>query len=193
MSRRQTGGHANRVEERLVKPVKLRPQRLSGQQERNDHRRNRGDVLDEVADACIEPGRAHDPDLQAEGAQLTAQVILDVVHLALQELARGQEEAPLLAGRGLDVHRLEQAHPHHLRDPESIVAIGLVDPGRQGGVHVTGLDADRRETRLDQPGVEPGRERTSLKADPAEGKPPVEQVLADHCGLALDRGAMTGS
>ena len=64
---------------------------------------------------------------------------------------------------------LEQADPHHLGNAHGVVAVGLVDARREGRMHVTGLDADRRELGLDQAGVQPLRERTRLQADPTEG------------------------
>jgi hypothetical protein len=54
------------------------------------------------------------------------------------------------------MHRLEQANPHHLRDPTRIVAVRLVDLlRRQQSLHVPRLDADHRQVgrrqRIDQP------------------------------------------
>lgn len=52
-----------------------------------------------------------------EGAQRAAHVALDVHQLALDELAAGRQHPLLLDSQRLYVHRLEQAHPHHLGDP----------------------------------------------------------------------------
>jgi hypothetical protein len=135
------------------------------------------------------PGGADRAHLQAEVAKRAAQVVLQVLDLALEQLARGEQEPPSLARRRLDVHRLEQADAHHLGDAVGVVPVGLVDPGRQRGVHVPGLDADRGQPRLDQAGVEPGRHRARLEPDPAEADPATEQPGHDGRRLALGRGA----
>lgn len=64
---------------------------------------------------------------------------------------------------------------HHLRNARSIVTADFVDPGRQGGVHVTGLCKDRREIIINQLRVESGRGEPGLEADPPRGKVKVEQ------------------
>ncbi|GAA0237699.1 hypothetical protein GCM10008965_02430 [Methylorubrum aminovorans] len=88
------------------------------------------------------------------------------------------------------MNRLERPDPHHLRDAQGVVAVGLVDARREGGVHVTGLDADRQQPDLDQAGVEPRRERSRLQADPRVGMAEIDQMPADHLGVALDSGAV---
>src|SRR3954453_16073315 len=66
------------------------------------------------------------------------------------------------------MHRLEQADPHHLRDPARVVAVRLVDLlRRQQCLHVPRLDADHRQLghcqRIDQP----LRQRSRLDPNPA--------------------------
>ena len=57
-------------------------------------------------------------------------------------------------------------------------------------MHVTCLDADRRQPDLDQAGVEPRRERSRLQADPHVWMAEIDQMPADHLGVALDGGAV---
>ena len=68
------------------------------------------------------------------------------------------------------MHRLEQADPHHLRDPARVVAVRLVDLlRRQQSLHVPRLDADHRQLGRRQRIEQPLRQRTSLDPDPAIG------------------------
>jgi hypothetical protein len=88
---------------------------------------------------------ADDADFQTEVAQRAAQFALQVQQLALKQLAAGQQHALFLGNQGLHMHRLEQANPHHLRDPARIVAVRLVDLLRcQQRLHVSRLHADHR-------------------------------------------------
>ena len=67
------------------------------------------------------------------------------------------------------MHRLEQADPHHLRDPARIVAVRLVDLlRRQQRLHVPRLDADHRQPGRRQRIDQPLRQRTGLDPDPLE-------------------------
>ena len=99
---------ADLLQQHLKQLGQLGPQRRVRLQQRQDHGRDEGQVEHEVAHALLEAHRPDDADLEAEVAQLAAQVALDVVGPALQKLARGQEQATLLAGRRLDVNRLER-------------------------------------------------------------------------------------
>jgi hypothetical protein len=61
------------------------------------------------------------------------------------------------------MHRLEQADPHHLRDPARVVAVRLVDLlRRQQSLHVPRLHADHRQVCHRQCIDQPLRQRTSL-------------------------------
>jgi hypothetical protein len=101
-------------QQHLVQPGELEAQHRAGFQQRTDHRRDEGVGGGQFPDAPVEAGHADGADLEAEVAQRAAKVVLEVLHLALQELARGEQEAAALARRRLDVHRLEQADAHHL-------------------------------------------------------------------------------
>ena len=69
------------------------------------------------------------------------------------------------------MHRLEQADPHHLRDPARIVAVRLVDLlRRQQSLHVPRLHADYRQLGRRQSIDQPLRQRAGLDPDPAEGR-----------------------
>ena len=69
------------------------------------------------------------------------------------------------------MHRLEQADPHHLRDPARVVAVRLVDLlRRQQSLHVPRLNADHRQLGRRQRIDQPLRQRTSLDPDPAIGR-----------------------
>src|SRR5215207_8104715 len=52
---------------------------------------------------------------------------------------------------------------------------------------------DRRQRRLDQAGVEPGRERACLETNPAERESEPEEMLANNRWVALDSGAVNDS
>ena len=65
------------------------------------------------------------------------------------------------------MHRLEQADPHHLRDPARVVAVRLVDLlRRQQSLHVPRLDTDHRQVGRHQRIDQPLRQRASLDPDP---------------------------
>jgi hypothetical protein len=53
------------------------------------------------------------------------------------------------------MNNLEETNPHHLSNAECIVAIRLVDPSGERSMHVAGLDTDRGEPCIHQPGVDP--------------------------------------
>lgn len=48
--------------------------------------------------------------------------------------SRRQQHPDILAADRLDVHRLVQPDPHHLCDAAGVVAIGLADVRREGGL-----------------------------------------------------------
>ena len=56
-----------------------------------------GQPLNSFADTGLEPGLANNADLQAEVAQRAPQVGIDIKHLALNQLACGQQHPLLLA------------------------------------------------------------------------------------------------
>jgi hypothetical protein len=63
----------------------------------------------------------------------------------------------MLAGGSFDVDCLEQPDPHHLGDPASVVSVGFVDACRECGMHMPGLDTDRREANVDETSIDPLR------------------------------------
>src|SRR6476661_6318048 len=57
-------------------------------------------------------------------------------------------------------------------------------------MHMSGLDADRGQTCLDQARVKPRRQWTSLQTDSTKGAPEVKQVSRNHSRIALQSGAV---
>jgi len=63
-----------------------------------------------------------------------------------------QQHPLFLGNQRLHMHRLEQADPHHLRDPTRIVAVRLADLlRRQQSLHMPCLHADHWQVGRDQP------------------------------------------
>src|SRR6516164_4616267 len=81
------------------------------------------------------------------------------------------------------MHWLEQADPHHLRDPARIIAVRLVDLLRR---HVPGLDADHRQLGRCQCIDQPLRQRPGLDPDPAVGRAERGQKGDDSVRLSQD-------
>ncbi|MBC9033939.1 hypothetical protein IAG41_16235 [Sphingomonas sp. JC676] len=137
------------IEQHLVQPGELLPHDAPDGQQWLDNDGQSRQPLDQLTDTRLEPGIANHADLQAEVAQRAAQIGIDIKHLALNQLARGQQHPLLLARQSLDVHRLEQADTHHLGDAARIVPVGLVDLLRlQQRLHVPGLNADHGQARI---------------------------------------------
>jgi hypothetical protein len=84
-------------------------------------------TLDKLAHSRLIPRASDDTHFQTEIAQRAAQIGFHVEQLALKQLAAGQQHTLFLGNQHLHMHRLEQADPHHLRDPARIIAVGLVD------------------------------------------------------------------
>jgi len=104
-----------------------------------------------MPDPSFIPRRVDDTDLEPEVAQRAAHVALDVHQLALDKFATGQQHPLLLGSQRLHMYRLDQAPPHHLRNPTCIVAVGLVDLlRRQQSLHMPGFDAHDGEPGLGQ-------------------------------------------
>src|SRR6478736_4642209 len=108
-------------------------------------------TVKEFANADVEFGCANDADFEAEVAQQAANIILKCNRLLLQQLAGGQEGAPLLAGQGFYMNRSEQIHPHHLRNATCVVAVTLVHLCLEECLRMAGLDADDRQTGFCKP------------------------------------------
>src|SRR5450830_1183456 len=66
------------------------------------------------------------------------------------------------------MHRTIKPHPHHLRNPACIVAVGLVDLGLQHRPHVPRLDTDHRQTRFGKRAVKPLRQRPGFQSNSLE-------------------------
>jgi hypothetical protein len=116
------------IQEHFVELGELCSQRRASFQQRNDNGCDEGLASYELPHTCLEANGSDCANLQPKVAQLSAQIALYVVNLALKELARGQKQAPLLACWRLHMDWLEQTDPHHLCDAECIITISLVDP-----------------------------------------------------------------
>ena len=122
--------------------AKLLAQHPAGDQQRLGDRSQVGMVHDKIADPCLELGHPDHADLEAEVAQRTPQIILDVEGFCLQQLPAGQQHPSFLAGQRLDMHRTVQTDPHHMGDAARIIAVTFVELRRQRRLHVPRLDAD---------------------------------------------------
>jgi hypothetical protein len=96
-------------------------------------------------------------DLQTESLEGAADLVLDVEGLALQGPAVGQKKPQLLTLETLHMDKAEPARAHDLGDATSIVAVGLVAHRPQGRLHLSGLDADRRQAFGAQTVMQPRR------------------------------------
>jgi hypothetical protein len=85
--------------------------------------------------------------------------------------SRQFERSADLSGRtrmAIDGHRTIKPHPHHLRNPACIVAVGLVDLRLQHRPHVPRLDTDHRQTRFGKRAVKPLRQRPGFQSNSLE-------------------------
>src|ERR1700674_5304586 len=172
------GGHqpsahrvaADRVEQHLVQDGELLAHDPADAEQRLGDRGQPRKALDELADPRLVSAATDDAYFQTEIAQRAAQIGLHVEQLALKQLAAGQQHALFLGNQRLHMHRLEQADPHHLRDPARVVVVRLVDLlRRQQSLHVPRLNADHRQLSHRQRIDQPLRQRAGLDPDPAVG------------------------
>src|SRR3954449_1923095 len=79
----------------------------------------------QFANPALEAARGGRPNLQAKATQDPSQAHLQVMPLALNQLACGQHRAQLLGPQRLAVHRAEPAQPHQLRNAAGVLAVGF--------------------------------------------------------------------
>ena len=93
----------------------------------------------------------------------------------------------MLTCRRFYMDRLEQADSHHLRDSTGIIAIRLIDRGRENSMYVAGFDANRGKVSVDETRVDLLRQSPGLQADALKGTVKLGQPLgyclrvAIHC------------
>ena len=155
----------------LVQAIELAPQHGMGFEQRLCHQFQSGMAGNQLPDAFGERAFGGLADLQAKAPQHTAQAVLDVAQLRLQQLARRQNRTRLLRFDRLAVHRAEPAEPHQLRDPAGIVAVRLHRHRFEGIADVSRLQKLNRKARLPQRRVQPLRQRTCFKPDPLKRQP----------------------
>lgn len=88
-------------------------------------------ICDQFPDPRLEVASCHLAEMVAEVSDEAADFVLDILNLVPQELPCREHGAKALAGRRLDVNRLEQTDTHYLGDPARIVTAGLVELRRQ--------------------------------------------------------------
>jgi len=97
---------------------------------------------DQLTNARLEVSCGHLAEVIAEVADESADFVLDILELVPQQLPRCEDGAETLARWCFNVDWLEQTNPHHLSDATRVVAVSLVELGRQGRLHMAGLDAN---------------------------------------------------
>ena len=150
-------------------------------------------VLYQFANADFEACSPGIADLQSEIAKGTPYLILYILPLVNNEFAAGEQHALFLTGLRLHMNGLVKPDPHHLGNPPGIVAVRLVDAGRQYRLHMTCLNADRREPRCRHTFMQVLGERRGFQPDPltshTNAVEPVDQRrnLGRHFALTDDR------
>lgn len=94
--------------------------------------------------------------------------VLRVQELAFQIAPVRQEQPQPVAGFGLDVSLPVPAGAHDVRNPERVCLVGLVALRFQRGAHVVGFQTDRRQAKVQQFRMQPGRQRPRLMAGPPQ-------------------------
>ena len=135
------------------------------------HQFQSGMAGNQLPDAAGERAFGGLADLQAKTAKHTAQAVLDVAQLRLQQLARRQNRTRLLRLDRLAVHRTEPAEPHQLGDPTGVVAVRLHRHRLEGIADVPRLQKLNRKARLPQRRVQPLRQRTCFESNPLQRHP----------------------
>jgi hypothetical protein len=82
------------------------------------------------------------------------------------------------------MHRAVPPGPHDLRDPARVVAVGFVRHGTHRRLGLARLDADGCNAGLRQTLMEPGRQRTGLKANPLHYHPACPEERDQRLRLA---------
>ena len=123
----------------------LLPQRLAGIEHRAHQREQARPFAEQLDYPRLETGDADGADLEAEGLECSADFVVDCDALFQQRPAVAQQQAELLALRGLDVDGSEPSDPHRLGDRARVVAISLDRHGSGRALHPPRLDADRRQ------------------------------------------------
>lgn len=83
-------------------------------------------MLDQVGDLVLEPASAYLVDLRPIGLERAADVVLEVDQLAHQRTPIGESSPQTLVLIRPHVDGPEPTQQHHLNEPVSIIAVGLV-------------------------------------------------------------------
>src|SRR5262249_52399955 len=83
----------------------------------------------------------------------------------------------------LHMHRSIEARPHHLRYATRIIAVCLIDPRLQHGLHVPRLNTDHGQARFGENAVKPLRQRSSFQPNSLEPIDVVRQHLQESFRL----------
>src|SRR6188768_23890 len=151
--------------------------------------------LHELTNPAFKAARRRWSNLQAKATQDATEAHLNVMALALHQLARCQHGAQLLSWRRLAVHWSKPSKTHQLRNATRVVAVSLHRHGLERVTHVTGLQQLHRKPRLPHARVQPLRQRTRFQPDPRDldpqlAKPGDQRLgLTRYLGLAYDPAA----
>ncbi len=152
----------------LVQTFELAQQHGMGFQQSPRNQLKSGVTGDQFVDPSCKRPLGGLADLQTKAPQYTAQAVLEVAQLRLQQLACRQNSARFLGFDRLAVHRPEPAQPHQLRDPAGVIAVRLHRHRFECVANMPRLQKLNRKTRLAQRCIEPLRQRSSLQADPLD-------------------------
>ena len=152
----------------LLKDVELAQQNRAHREQRLADRLQVAMTLHQFLDASGKAPRRGFANLQPEAAQDTAQAVLDVQELALDQLARGQDRSCFLRTQRLAVHRPEPAEPHQLRDAARVIAVRLHRHRLERLPHVPCLQQFDRQPRFPRCRIKPLRQRPGFQPDPAQ-------------------------
>src|SRR5262245_45312405 len=119
----------------------------------------------------------HLAEFQSIYLQQTPDRLFDSQHVDHELPARDQCRAEELCLSALHVHWPIVTEAHHIGDPASVAAVGLVRPRRQEPLRVARLNANRGEAGVDQCAVEPFRQWAGFDTDKLDVLPPTGERL----------------
>ena len=156
---------ASQLHNLAIKLTDLLLDGIAGFEQRPDRSHQLRTALDQFLGSHgkdIELGSADD---EAEILEKAADMVLEIALDLDQQRPARQQRPDRVAVDILDVHLLELARLHDAGDPDSIVAVALVDLHFEHGLGMARVDADHRQAKPLELGPEPGGRRSGLEAD----------------------------
>ena len=142
----------------------------------NDHQIG---VAGEFSHSPLKVTRGDLAEIVTKISEESSNFVFHVEEFCPQQLTRSESGPDALTGWCLDVNDLVESDAHHLRDPSSVVAIGLVKLSGKRSLHVSRLHADNRKHGRGEPGIEILRKHPCFEADALDVEGQAKNVRGD--------------